>query len=157
IVVAGRFREIGGWARTNVARLFPDGRVDPSFDLKVASLNSCFGIGPNSPVNAVAIQADGRAVLGGMALGTNCALVPTVVGVAVEPASSIARLLPDPAQPPVIWTHPADTTNWEGRELSLRVEASPAPLSYQWTFRGTNLPGATNPVLRLRKASLDDS
>ncbi len=56
IVVGGSFTGINGRARRNLARLHPDGTVDALFDP---------GTGPNEPVNVVALQADGRILIGG--------------------------------------------------------------------------------------------
>ncbi|MEN9573243.1 MAG: hypothetical protein RL514_1098 [Verrucomicrobiota bacterium] len=56
VVIGGLFSSINGIARTNLARLNPDGSVDFSFNP---------GAGVNSLVNAVALQNDGRVVIGG--------------------------------------------------------------------------------------------
>ena len=56
VVVAGDFGSIGNIPRTRVARLNTDGSVDESFDP---------GLGPDSFVTALALQPDGRVLLGG--------------------------------------------------------------------------------------------
>lgn len=56
VIVGGRFDEIGGTNRVNIARLNIDGSVDTSFDV---------GTGPNNFVHVVAAQNDGRVVIGG--------------------------------------------------------------------------------------------
>ena len=69
VVVAGFFNSIGGQALNHVARLDANGAVDASFN--------SFG-GPNNGVYAVAVQADGRVVVGGAftaVAGTNRSFV----------------------------------------------------------------------------------
>jgi uncharacterized repeat protein (TIGR01451 family)/uncharacterized delta-60 repeat protein len=57
IVVGGIFSSINGVARTNIARLNADGSVDTSF--------ASSGFGPNGVVFSVAIDDDGRVLVGG--------------------------------------------------------------------------------------------
>lgn len=56
IVVGGDFSTFNGATRTRIARLNPFGNLDVSFDP---------GVGPNSLVNSVAVQQDGKVLLGG--------------------------------------------------------------------------------------------
>lgn len=56
VVVGGSFASIAGVSVNNVARLNTDGTVDLGFSPGAAA---------NGPVNAVAVQLDGRVVLGG--------------------------------------------------------------------------------------------
>jgi len=56
ILAAGMFTAIGGTLRTNIARLQADGTFDPSF-------NS--GAGPSGLVRIMALQPDGRILIGG--------------------------------------------------------------------------------------------
>src|ERR1039458_9912386 len=50
--------------------------------------------------------------------------------------------------PPTITTQPLSQTVTQGLNATFSVVASgTAPFSYQWQFRGTTLPGATNPTL----------
>lgn len=51
ILLGGAFDAYGGVPRSNLARLFPDGTLDPSFDP---------GVGPNNTVKAVAVAPDGK-------------------------------------------------------------------------------------------------
>ncbi|TVR55715.1 MAG: hypothetical protein EA425_00470 [Puniceicoccaceae bacterium] len=55
-LLGGDFTSFGGTARHRIARLNPDGSLDPSFDP---------GGGADATVNAIALQADGRILLGG--------------------------------------------------------------------------------------------
>jgi uncharacterized delta-60 repeat protein len=56
VVIGGVFKSVGGMARRNVARLWPDGVVDGSFDSSA---------GPDGGVLCVALQNDGKVVIGG--------------------------------------------------------------------------------------------
>src|SRR5258705_584080 len=56
IIVAGAFTEFNGISHNHIARLNPDGSLDPSFDP---------GEGANDLINALAIQPDGAIVIGG--------------------------------------------------------------------------------------------
>src|SRR5690625_1238720 len=57
IVIGGSFTSVMGTPRNYVARLLPDGSVDSSFGNGLP--------GPNAPVETVAIDADGRILIGG--------------------------------------------------------------------------------------------
>ncbi|HJN89164.1 MAG TPA: Calx-beta domain-containing protein, partial [Verrucomicrobiota bacterium] len=56
ILVGGFFTEFNGAVRNRVARLMPDGSLDESFDV---------GAGANGSVYAMAIQSDGKILIGG--------------------------------------------------------------------------------------------
>ncbi len=56
ILIAGSFTSVNGVARNYVARLNPSGALDTRFDP---------GLGPNSSVSAVAVQSDGKVLIGG--------------------------------------------------------------------------------------------
>jgi uncharacterized delta-60 repeat protein len=58
LIVGGFFNSISGQTRYRLARLDPNGTIDPSF-IQGQS-------GPNRPVYAVALQPDGRVILGGI-------------------------------------------------------------------------------------------
>jgi len=75
VYLAGEFTGVHGVPRRHVARLLASGEVDPAFDP---------GVGPDAKVTAIAVQPDGRAVIGGEFLG--------VAGV---PRNRVARLNPD--------------------------------------------------------------
>ena len=74
ILVGGAFTSVCGQARTNLARLNPDGTLDLSFNVPVAGLS----------VKCLALQPDGKVMLGGE--------FTSVLG---QPRSNLARLNPD--------------------------------------------------------------
>ncbi|MBM3854155.1 MAG: hypothetical protein FJ399_13530, partial [Verrucomicrobia bacterium] len=76
ILVAGQFSIVGGVPRSNLARVNPDGSVDPSFNPS-----------PNGPVRALLLQRDGRIVIG----GDFTALQPGGAGASI-PRNRLARL-----------------------------------------------------------------
>ncbi|MBI4324674.1 MAG: immunoglobulin domain-containing protein [Chloroflexi bacterium] len=82
LVIAGSFSSVNGVGRTNIARLNPDGTLDAGFDpgSGVARFNFNF----NAGVSALALQADGKLIIGGP--------FDTVHG---EPRDHLARLNPD--------------------------------------------------------------
>jgi uncharacterized delta-60 repeat protein len=57
VLLGGAFTTINGTARTRIARLNVDGTLDTSFNP---------GSGANSSVNALALQSDGKVLLGGI-------------------------------------------------------------------------------------------
>lgn len=75
IIVAGSFSSFAGTSRPNIARLLPDGTIDVSFNP---------GTGPNGTIEALAVQGDGKILIGGS--------FTTVGGLA---RNRVARLLPD--------------------------------------------------------------
>ncbi len=56
VIVSGSFTEIGSVPANNLARLNPDGSVDPAFNA---------GSGPVGSVNSIALQPNGEILLGG--------------------------------------------------------------------------------------------
>jgi uncharacterized delta-60 repeat protein len=74
ILVAGRFTTLCGQSRTNIARLNPDGTLDPLFNPRAGG----------SSVNCLALQPDGMIVLGG-----------TFTSLLGQPRTNIARLNSD--------------------------------------------------------------
>lgn len=67
IVVSGAFNRVDNRVQGNVARLRPDGRLDTSFQI---------GAGADLRLNRVAVQADGKILLGGLAQNFNGQPVP---------------------------------------------------------------------------------
>ncbi|HYG36865.1 MAG TPA: hypothetical protein VEC99_18880, partial [Clostridia bacterium] len=75
VLIAGNFQTVSGVARSRVARLESDGRLDLTFDP---------GTGPDNEVRAVALQNDGKILLGGSFTNVNRVL-----------RQYVARLNPD--------------------------------------------------------------
>jgi uncharacterized delta-60 repeat protein len=75
VLIAGNFTTVDGQARTNIARLNSSGSLDPTFDPGL-------GVGGPLPyVNAVAVQTDGRVLIGG-----------SFSNVGIEQRTNLARL-----------------------------------------------------------------
>ncbi|HEV7402338.1 MAG TPA: cadherin-like beta sandwich domain-containing protein [Chthoniobacteraceae bacterium] len=60
IVIGGEFTVVGTTARRNLARLNADGTVDPTFDP---------GVGPDAAVDCVAVESNGKILVGGAFAG----------------------------------------------------------------------------------------
>jgi hypothetical protein len=59
-----------------------------------------------------------------------------------------------PSVPPTIVTQPTNQTVFVGYDVAFDVTAGGTPpLTYQWQFNGTNINGATNPLLTLTNVS----
>ena len=71
IIIAGDFTQINGVDRTCVARLNADGTLDQTF---VPSGFTPYGFngGTPWPIRGIAIQSDGKIVIGGRFSGGNC-------------------------------------------------------------------------------------
>lgn len=80
ILLGGNFTTFNGQPANRVLRLFADGSLDPSFST---------GAGPNANVRAIAVQTDGRVLIGG-----------DFTFVQAAPRSHLARLLPNGAVDP---------------------------------------------------------
>jgi uncharacterized delta-60 repeat protein len=80
IIAGGNFEHFSGSARSGVARLLPNGTLDTSYNQ---------GQGVDGAVTAIALQADGKLLIGGF--------ISAVDG---APRDGIARLLGDIAEPP---------------------------------------------------------
>src|SRR5690606_22638046 len=75
ILLGGRFTQVNGVNRLNLARLWPNGQVDSSFAPVIT---------PSGEIRAIAVQRDGRILVGGHFSSVN--------GV---PRYNLARLHPD--------------------------------------------------------------
>ena len=86
--VTGTFTNLGGLPRNRLARLLPDGTVDPAFQSPFAATNT---------VALVALQADGKPFISGTFSNLAGALVTNLVRLNVDgtvDASFVARLAP---------------------------------------------------------------
>jgi uncharacterized delta-60 repeat protein len=70
VLIGGQFTSVNGAARTNLARLNPDGSLDTTFQNGMA--------GTDKRVSAVALQDDGKVLIGGNFLTVNGASFPYV-------------------------------------------------------------------------------
>ncbi len=128
ILLGGLFSQYNGTNRPNLARLTPSGHLDPTFDP---------GSGPNGRVRALLLEPDGDLLVAGDFTVVNG-----------HPASGIARI--KGGKPPVITRQPATQVAALGGNAAFSVAASGVPpLRYQWRFRESDLPDATNAVLAL--------
>lgn len=86
IVIAGSFNAVNGVARNGLARLAPDGAVDPNFTVSSICCGSGLGGATESraPVSALAVQGDGKILIGGSFTNVNGA-----------PRNGLARLNAD--------------------------------------------------------------
>jgi uncharacterized delta-60 repeat protein/uncharacterized repeat protein (TIGR01451 family) len=75
ILIAGEFQSYNSTNRQFIARVLPDGLIDPSFDP---------GIGPDGPIYCMALQPNGKVIIGGQFLNVDG-----------TPSSGIARLNSD--------------------------------------------------------------
>lgn len=133
VVLGGWFSSIAGKPRLYIARLNADGSLDESFQP---------GIGANSEVNILALQPDGKCLVGGYFTSMNGTKV-----------NGIARLLADngtsaPVAPTVVTAAPTSSTSmqlaWGAVAYSsgYQVYQSADGLS-NWTLVDT-VPGGTN-------------
>ncbi|PYJ04426.1 MAG: hypothetical protein DME25_09980, partial [Verrucomicrobia bacterium] len=76
VLIGGSFTNVNGAARTNVARLKPDGSLDTAFQNGLA--------GANNTVRCIVVQSDGKVLIGGAFTAVNGAA-----------RNGIARLNPD--------------------------------------------------------------
>jgi uncharacterized delta-60 repeat protein/uncharacterized repeat protein (TIGR01451 family) len=56
VIIGGSFTEVYGTSRNSIARMHPNGTVDVTFNP---------GTGASGPINAVALQSDGKVLIGG--------------------------------------------------------------------------------------------
>ncbi|MCB1079335.1 MAG: delta-60 repeat domain-containing protein, partial [Verrucomicrobiae bacterium] len=152
ILIGGNFTSLqpnGAAAPTNqiyVARLHADGSLDTPFDPK-----------PNGPVTGLAVQADGKVLIGGgySTLQPNGAPSPTtrlyLARVLSDPATQLLEI-PDGSQ--VSWLRGGagpelsraffDLSTDGGTNWSLLGEATRVGATTDWTLSGLTLPGSGN-------------
>jgi uncharacterized delta-60 repeat protein len=140
ILIHGGFNNVGGYPRPGVARLWPNGVIDPEFSPGLPTR------GPQSGnIEAVAVSSANNVFLGGN--------FQQFDGV---PRTNFVRLNGGPLQPaptpPTIVSQPTRVVAKAGSAVTLTVEPGGAgPFQYQWrrnTTRGSttfrDLAGATN-------------
>jgi uncharacterized delta-60 repeat protein len=142
IIAGGFFFEVGGYWRRNILRFTPDGHVDGCFDPGLG-LGS---YGPVSPVRAMALQPDGRIVIGGSFQG-----IDTAYG-----QFNLARLLPrsdcgvvrvylkEGEQAFAAATFPPGRTNYLELSSDLKhwqaVQTNTSPYIFYWSFSMADAP-----------------
>lgn len=134
ILVAGQFTKMNGVSRAGIARLNPDGSLDPSFNP---------GAGANDAVYAMVLQPDGKVVIGGSFTAVN--------GVARE---YLARLNADGSLDST-FTGPnfAGTNEWWVQSLALQPDGK-ILVGGDFYFPGTNYKAS---LCRVRSAGALDS
>ena len=121
ILVGGHFTTLGGGGtgtttRNEIGRLNADGSLDTSFNP-----------GADSSVQALALQVDGKFVVGGhfTLLGGG--------GTGTTTRNRLGRLLVDPPVAPSVTMHPSNQTVRAGRTTSFSAAASGSPSpTVQW-------------------------
>lgn len=130
VILGGSFTTMNGTSRIRIARLLPNGALDTNFNP---------GTGANSTVRALALESDGKAVLGGQFTTFNGAS-----------HVRLARLLlSDAVQPPVITSIALSDDNvtlaWKSITNGIyRVEYSPSLTTPSWMPLAANITSTTN-------------
>jgi len=108
----------------------------------ISALNYSGGTGGSAAIQFEGAVGSGRVVVFGFPFETITSgarrneYMADVLTFLIQPASTNA--------PAVVWTSPQNTTVVAGANATLSVVAGGTPpLSYQWRFNGTNIPGAT--------------
>jgi uncharacterized delta-60 repeat protein len=116
-----------------LARFHPDGTRDLNFRLSID-----YGYQLTSAV----LAPDGSLWIGGFFSQVNG-----------QPRHGLARLVP--AEVPGFTVQPLTQRTWVGLDLTLAAElGTAAPATYQWTFNGGPIPGATSRTLRITRPAL---
>ena len=133
-LIGGGFTTVNGVSRNRVARLEADGSLDTTF------LNGLAGL--NNIVQSLAVQPDGRVLIGGG--------FTTVYGVS---RNFVARLYGSAPVAPIITVEPAGQASYDGCCAVFHVTAAGTPLDYRWRKDGVdlvdggNVSGAFSPTL----------
>jgi hypothetical protein len=143
IVAGGNFFEVGGYWRRHIIRLTPEGHVDGCFDPGLG----LGGMSEPGPVRAMALQPNGRVLIGGRFYGCDTAY-----------GNNLARLLPRSDcdlirvylrggdQAFAAATFPPGRTNYLEMSNDLKdwqtVETNTSPYIYYWNFSTTDAPQA---------------
>jgi uncharacterized delta-60 repeat protein len=139
VLAAGWFDWFNGVRRTHLARLNPDGSLDPTFAAHIESG------GWGGCVSSVALQPDGQVLITGNLESVNG-----------TPRRGIARLNNHIvlAEPRII-SSPVSQTRFVGQTATFSVAAiGTPPLAYQWLLDGAPIAGATNATLTLSNVQL---
>jgi len=138
VIIGGSFTTINGTNRNHIARLNANGSLDSSFNP---------GTGADSTVYSIALQSDGKVLIGGDFITVNGVLRPHVArlfGDSVAPSLNIARFnalvivsWPSPSTGfvlqqntdlnPANWTTPSESVTDNGTTWFISVSPAPAP------------------------------
>lgn len=144
MLIGGDFFSINGVSRRYAARLNADGSLDTTF------LNGLAGA--NWFVSSIALQPDGRVLLGGV--------FPLFNGVAT---AFITRLHGDAPFAPAVTIQPSSQSSYDGCCVTFHVEATGTPLDYRWrkdgvdVTDGAHVSGAASRTLTLTGVSMADA
>jgi uncharacterized delta-60 repeat protein len=149
IVVKGAFNRLGGYARPGLARLWPNGVVDPEFVPGVPRRTYLSGA-PLGSVSAVAVSAENDLFLGGDFHEFDGLPRTNFVRLSAGPLRAI------PARPTVT-TQPLRVVAKAGESVTFAVEpGGDGPFQFQWqrnevrgSARFVDIAGATNASLTL--------
>ncbi|HKQ40533.1 MAG TPA: hypothetical protein VJ063_20855 [Verrucomicrobiae bacterium] len=130
LLIGGSFTNVGSVLVNRLARLNPDGTLDPDFNV---------GTGPSGTVNAIVLQRDYKVIVaGGFTIFDG------------YPRGQIVRLNTDAERPPVITREPVSQSVLAGANAWLAIEATCVPpAAFQWFDRDGAMANATNAVLLL--------
>ena len=136
LIVAGPFTSVNGVRRVTVARLNPDGTLDPSFDV---------GDGFDGPIRTLALQPDGKILAGGVFAYVDGILRPGIVRLLTDGNVDLtfqARASAAPSQA----TAPAtanrrSATAWTGSAAARQFQSEPE--SAAGAVRGSDLVGTS--------------
>ncbi|MCI0537396.1 MAG: hypothetical protein L0Z50_19450 [Verrucomicrobiales bacterium] len=145
ILIGGTFVKVDDQARSGIAWLLADGRLDPGFHPGTG----CRGPNNSGPsVQLSLVQPDGKILISG-----------DFTEVDGQPRARLARLhggiLPD--GPPTVFDQPSNLAVVQGQTawIAARIISAEA-LSLQWRRNGLDLLGATNETLVISRAELSD-
>lgn len=127
----------------------------PAFISIPAGLTNVVAITAGDGNNAFALKRDGTVV--GLTVFST-ALPPLVTNVVAISAGEFCNLAIVNDGSPYIEQHPSSRTAFTGSSVSFNVVAvGIEPLSYQWMFNGTFIPGATGAKLSLSNVALNNA
>ena len=144
VLIAGNFTMVNGVSRNQIARMNADGSLDTTFFNGLP--------GPSRGVSHLALQSDGRVLIGGFFGAVN--------GVA---RNLVARLYGSGPVAPVLTVEPSNQDSHDDCCAVFHVEATGTPLPYRWRkdgvdlFDGGNVSGAATDTLRLTNVSPADA
>jgi large repetitive protein len=180
VVIGGLFSAVDGVPRNRIARLNADGSLDPTFDPGVGPGPVSFSAGPNPVVYALALQEEGKVVVGGLFGSMNGLLHHSLARLRsdgsvdttfptnhFQAARAVVAFAPQPdgkmlvgsadSQRLIIRLNPDGT-----RDTSINYQAPPvismsslAPLPDGRLLGGSS--GTTSPLFRLRTNGLQDN